>query len=123
MNEQLVKFETAKLAKEKEFKLALSSDNLYFNDKGIVHNYHWFNSEELVNYIDAPTQSLLQKWLRDIHNIHIEIFLSIEKPYNVYYFRFMEVGKYFTLSYDNIPDNTKYEEVLELALIETLKKL
>lgn len=90
MEDQLISFETAKLAKEKGFEEYCFS---YYNLKGeIKHNYSENGSstdvdfrvdlEDLLdnfnrgipNTYSAPTQSLLQKWLREVHKIHIEIF-------------------------------------------------
>jgi len=77
MNEQLTKFETAKLAKKMGFRLPLNSYNDYWSEDGsAVHPYKWFTLEKLADYIDAPTQSLLQRWLREEHGI--QVFM---KPY------------------------------------------
>ena len=71
MQEQLVLYETAKLAKEKGFDWKVSlhyeSNGNRFIDKVECN----FNNVELI--CSAPTQSLLQKWLREVHNIHIEV--------------------------------------------------
>lgn len=69
--EETIKFETAKLAKIKGF------DNISCNG-------YYFGTDDLCNVISdkqhktkdkclAPTQSQLQKWLRDIHNIHVTV--------------------------------------------------
>jgi hypothetical protein len=75
MKEQLITFETAKLAKEKGF------DEIC---KGFYYAGHyetWKEGEETNNSSEifdsnsctAPTQGLLQKWLREIYDIHINI--------------------------------------------------
>lgn len=69
MEEKLIDFNTAKLAKEKGFN---------------VISKHWYDQTETLNPIEgirgammyfnvgyAPTQSLLQKWLRKVHNIYV----------------------------------------------------
>ena len=66
MKEQLISFSTAKLAKEKGFD---NYDVANYYREGI--NYALNNSgtstiKEVGNY-PAPTQSLLQKWLREKH--------------------------------------------------------
>jgi hypothetical protein len=70
MEEQLITFETAKLAKEKGFDW-IKSDNKWYEDNGNLdfsfQGYH----ENTENKITAPTQSLLQKWLREEHNIAV----------------------------------------------------
>lgn len=82
MQEYLISFETAKLAKEKGFNIEVKT---YFDFKkfGIkpVEFFGKLNANDLTkwdddlrqntsaNYISAPTQSLLQKWLREKHKI------------------------------------------------------
>ena len=70
MEEQLISFETVKLAKDKGFDVDkyLSIDDE--NPKNINSNYNPQNYQPW--YLNI-TQSLLQKWLREEHNIHINI--------------------------------------------------
>lgn len=69
MNEQLIIFETAKLAKKKGFDLIT---NYSYDGTGQFFNQPWSNVR---NPIFNPncTQSLLQRWLLEVHSIHIEI--------------------------------------------------
>jgi hypothetical protein len=127
MIEQLISFETAKLAKEKGFTIYETIDEFgYYHCYSLSEDYSTFNQGYLdftgrdAVYYPCPTQGLLQKWLREIHNLNIEIFLSDTSPYNVYYYRVMQIGKYFSLSYTDNVSNT-YEEALEKGLIEGLK--
>lgn len=62
MKDQLISFKTAKLAKERGFNW--SSTYTYEKD--------YNKTIEIILY-KAPTQSLLQKWLREVHNTHISI--------------------------------------------------
>lgn len=78
MEEQLISFETAVLAKEKGF-----NEKTYYaywrNIEGnyfICDNVNDINSELLPHNYSAPTQSLLQKWLREKHFIFVEISLN-----------------------------------------------
>ncbi len=88
MEEQLISFETAKLAKEKGFntpcvdtykggKLYKHKDKRYnsaFKRQFVVapiKNSNMLNAK--IYRCSAPTQSLLQKWLREKHNLHINI--------------------------------------------------
>jgi len=57
MKEQLISFETAKLAKE----------------KGCIYSQPKINHDNTIG-IQNCTQSLLQKWLREEHQIHIREF-------------------------------------------------
>ena len=71
MKEQLVTFEVAKLAKEKGF-YWIESDNKWYDNVGhpevSSQGYH----QEINSYrTSIPTQSLLQKWLREEHDIEV----------------------------------------------------
>ena len=72
MEEQLISFETAKLAKEKGFNT--SNTGYRYDKKGDrimdtpLDRLLWGT-----NYPIA-TQSLLQKWLREVHGIHIQVY-------------------------------------------------
>ena len=75
MEDQLVGFETAKLAKEKGFD-GLVRDAYYANSpelSKLMREECWdgypVNSEDKA-YLATPTQSLLQRWLREVHKIH-----------------------------------------------------
>ncbi|MDD3988214.1 MAG: hypothetical protein PHC93_04600 [Candidatus Omnitrophica bacterium] len=70
MIEQLINFETAKLAKEKGFN-ELCNNNVWRENE--YSESIGKNDEYTTIRCSAPTQSLLQKWLRDKHNIHINI--------------------------------------------------
>lgn len=71
IKEQLISFEIAKLAKEKGFK----EDSRYcFDVNGDSYNVGHNNKIESDQPVySRPTQSLLQRWLREIHNIHVEV--------------------------------------------------
>lgn len=87
MKEVIISFETAKLAKEKKFDIPTlycyewvknHEVTVCKNEQNIgsLDNWNDHTGEEngynLIFY-SAPTQSLLQKWLREKYNIHIEI--------------------------------------------------
>jgi hypothetical protein len=132
MKEQLISFETAKLAKEKGFDLP--TINCYNVDnrllefipviKGgikdaVLHGGDilfddWNNNGKESK--SAPTQSLLQKWLREKHDIHIMI-CPKQLPDNsiVYYIYKNKTKRNFNGLFDT------YEEALETALQEELK--
>lgn len=145
MQEELVSFETAKLAKEKRFGLEENDycqlpyyynlegelndikNNLFKRDISTTHlgaltldNVEIgisFMDNSLDEYTLAPTQSLLQKWLREIHNIHITI------DYN-------QSGKFSCRLCDEVENNlsielfgeyfNSYEEALGAGLQEAL---
>lgn len=85
-----------------------------------------YNVEALLNSVntiklhkkslwDVPTQSLLQKWLRDAHNFHIEI----HNLSDVWWISIKKINSDNTLFISESYDN--YEEVLERGLQKALK--
>lgn len=93
MEEELIKPETAILAQKKGFKL--------------------FHSKNLSEQRLLCTQSLLQRWLREKHDIHI----------GMTYFNFPGPAYWQSrIHYKNIvKDAPTYEEALELALFYSLE--
>jgi len=84
MKEELISFETTKLAKEKKYDINLLEGSYVLEKEGYVHivnkNYPTFKNKERDYYfIDnpqiylRPTQSLLQRWLREKKNVDIQI--------------------------------------------------
>ena len=116
LKEKLISFETAKLAKEKGF---------HISSRGEGMGKRVFINGELVNtifsskdHIHAPTQSLLQKWLREVHNVSIKIddyytYSRVRFDYNI-----CELG-----SQEDNPVGVfeTYEEALEIGLYQALK--
>jgi len=118
MEEQLIEFETAKLLKEKGFPKL--ETNGY---PSIAGGYTKDGVETMVldksYFYQAPTQSLLQKWLRDTHNIH----LTLDTCINGYtcYLKKHEIGKlvqpsneFYVLRESDHVDT--YESALETGL-------
>lgn len=119
MKEPLISFETAKLAKEKNI---IFRDIFPFNyscylKNGDCKNDDAFKDSEKIQS-NIPTQSLLQKWLREVHNLHITI------DYN-------KSGKFNCRLCDEVENNlsiklfgeyfNSYEEALEIGLYQALK--
>jgi hypothetical protein len=130
MNEQLITFETAKLAKEKGFDVlcyyyyyknilvepSLENGSSTDTDFGVeltdlLENRNCKHSKT----ISAPTQSLIQKWLREVHNINIYV-----QHWNCRWkFSHQIVKMCFNgMSQENL---NSYEEALEKGLQEALK--
>jgi len=74
MKEEFVDYETAKLAYEKGFTVFTEyeyrEDTL--NNIELCHKSNCIH-DHIINRCSVPTQSLLQKWLRDVHNFNITI--------------------------------------------------
>ena len=115
MVEQLISFETAKLAYNKGYNI------VSFPFYELPEEFKLNRGKYLHDGFSAPTQSLLQKWLRDTHNIHIDVTpesnheLITIIPYVYSYIIYKGVEIHFN---DKFYDN--YEEGLEAALQEAL---
>jgi hypothetical protein len=70
MEEKIVSFETAKLAKEKGFSLNCFGQEYYVSEIKLCKSNELLD-KDLTCVYSAPTQSLLQKWLREEHNLYI----------------------------------------------------
>ena len=133
MTEEIVKYETAKLAGKKGFKILV--DDAYFmaNDNGEItlglSNY----DEPIYGEIKAPTQSLLQKWLREIHNIDVDVVRDSEVHYQDETRWIVKTSNWndirvkdFSIAQLKFPNTShhtdfkSYEEALERGLIEGL---
>ena len=81
MTEELVTLETAKVLKEKGFKEDVSVFYELVCEEG-SYEYELFESYDAQNYnasvysFSAPTQYIVQKWLRETKNLQIEIYRS-----------------------------------------------
>ena len=142
MTDTLISFETAILAKEKGFNkkvlfsyensykksflycggvLYNSSKNKYSYTENLEYNLYNHNSQKKLKVYSAPSQSLLQKWLREKHNIIILIELkdssmSLYTPITIY------VVSKTTMMIAHLPKSfDSYEDALEAGLIEGLK--
>ena len=149
--EDLISIKTAKLAQEKGFNIP----TLFFYFKSynagleyilvnelqsqfgkIIQSENHNNASWILSRVSAPTQSLLQKWLREVHNCFIDIlphrdgdsknkqwknkedvFWTVEVDY---------YGKNFEIELTDDSDftqhfNKTYEEALEIGLYQALK--
>lgn len=120
MVEQLITFNTAKSAKEKGYTVLIENIQMYGSQN--IPQLEPYNETRWVLYKDyclAPTQSLLQKWLRDVHKIFVLIlhdgksfYYQIQRPEWDNCITNFELNTVFT-----------YEEALENGLLEALKMI
>ena len=116
LKEKLISFETAILAKETGFNISSRGEGMgkrIFINGELVNTI--FSSKD---HIHAPTQSLLQKWLREVHEISIKI--------DDYYTNSRVRFDYNVCELGSQEDNPvgifeTYEEALEIGLQEALK--
>tara|TARA_R110000796_G_scaffold18980_3_gene57159 strand:- start:4014 stop:4376 length:363 start_codon:yes stop_codon:yes gene_type:complete len=119
MEEKLITFETAKLAKDKGFDMPWGVDN----SRGVFDAYTGDGKlgccvlSDGIYDIQAPTQSLLQQWLRDERGLSVLIDLGAHE----YVHKIYDVNKGEMISRNNL--NGTYEEALERGLLESLNKL
>ena len=130
IKENYVSFEIAKLLKEKGFdKYPLFP--CYKEDNGKFIDIP--TTLDTINYcfISAPTLQMATKWLREVHNIHIE--LNWDKGNQLYNFNIWKPGKYqpeissldlWRIYKDyNYPGEWNYEEACEEAIKYCLEHL
>lgn len=136
MTEQLISFNTAKLAKEKGFNwptlfyyfenynagldYILVDDILtqFGNIEGVEdHN----RSSYYCNRYSVPTQSHLQKWIREVHTIHIEISSYNDNDKIIYEYWIKDFRKDADVKViDGMKNYNTYEEALEAGLSNVL---
>lgn len=133
--EPYITFKTAKLAKEKHYingeklpgllgSLGYTNCSLSYNEKGELWKRKFYNPEN--SHYLAPTQSELQKWLREVHKIHILIIPTI---HGYWTYRVMDIQIDPSKEIVRPPysedssgvDFDTYEEALESALLESLR--
>jgi len=112
MKEEPISFITAKLAKEKGYPQDRFTYPKYSND-GEIQHHSWSDG------IAAPTQSLLQKWLREIPELHIAIHPIINPDNTTKWYNYQSSKQKADWKdrYDT------YEEALEIALQQKLNLL
>lgn len=158
MEEQLITFETAKLTKEKGFNIPTYTSyigGIFHENEDEPNGYDgydlaskedwnkegWVFSKDggsclgckldNIKYFEAytvPTQSLLQRWLREVHKIDVQPICTYKQ------IRFYHLGIIFIngknqvdtiiLKDEDMPTNklfNSYEEALEAGLREALK--
>ena len=140
MEEQLVSFETAILAKKKKFDIPVKY-GVYGKKMKLSQNFGWEKNQklELTNWnaktkqkkgsqaTSVPTQSLLQKWLREEKKIFVCTDISpISGNYEYFIHHIldhnMETNEFAPLIKEsNGYDFISYEDALEEGLKEALK--
>lgn len=125
MKDELISFETAKLAKEKGFDVPVKS---YYRivgsgpfDTNKEHNYN--NDLEMetaggMTYVSAPTQTFLQRWLRKKHKLFVCVHYAAPDT-NLFDYRIDYTPLHI---HDHCRKKYKeFEEALEVGLQDALK--
>lgn len=127
MQSVIVDFKTAKLAKEKVFIGYKSKVHYRISEEclinGLIEDYDDHNLTE--NYLSAPTQSILKKWLKEVHNLIIVIGLD-QTSYPKYCFNIYKYEDFGNWEEIKNPDWGLYcseEKALEDALVLGLQNV
>lgn len=140
MKEQLISLETACLAHETGYKIPCWSYLDTYNDESSVMDYIGDTFEEKLDHAKEfvkywrPTQSVLQKWLRELHNIDVDVSRDTEIHYkdeirwivHVSNWNYIKIIK-TSIAHLNSPadwygiDFKSYEEAFERGLYNALK--
>jgi hypothetical protein len=122
MEDILISYDVALLAKEKGFNLPVSTySNITEPNKIITvgafnHNYKAHGNIT----VSRPTQSLLLKWLRDNHKIHISLWYNtLNDKWRIDYITDFSNDTF--LDIDAIPEQETFEGMLDTALLEGLR--
>lgn len=116
MKDQLVSLETAKLAKEKGFDWEVHK--MYGNQNTPQLEEYDAGLYMMWGLTLAPTQSLLQKWFRELYDLHIHITVN-QFGYGFMYAitDHIKCKNLITLK-GGVSSNYTYEQALEAGLIE-----
>lgn len=112
MKEQLVSQELYNLLKEKGYDIP-DKQNECPSDMLIN------KSGDYLSYV-LPTLSLVQKWMREVHNIHIEVCLHAENNYSVF-IPSSRFGYIYEENGNRLKKFATYEIALEEGLIKALQ--
>lgn len=117
MRDELISFVTAKLAKEKGFN---ENCNYKYRKGGTLSDGKGFLSN--LDIYESPTQSLLQKWFREEHDIHVLINVDQKDGIAIFSWIIFQPYKKYTPSVNgDVVDYDTYEQALEIGLREALK--
>lgn len=116
MEDEIISFKIAKLLKEIiDFPWNIPN---WYSKKGSLNYSHTAGNEfHLLKGIPAPTQTCLQRWLRENYDIHIFI-----EPFGdpTLYYEWTIISNLFEKEEEDDINFASYEEALESALQEAL---
>lgn len=127
MKDELITFETAALAKEKGFDVPVT--DAYLKDSGELYDEEDCPEKENQNLypngVSAPTQYLLQRWLREEKGIAVDVYTDLSLIKKGFKYR-CDLIALFVIDCDSRTLNlgkefTTYEQALEAGLQKALK--
>jgi len=123
IQEQYITFEVAKLLKEKGF-IQQTSSAYYINGdieyiKELNKYRYWWQAD---HWFPRFTQQMAMRWLREVHNIFIDIVHLDKDKYTYYLYRYYSTQPERYVQHSN-PNYTNYEQACESAIRYCLEKL
>jgi hypothetical protein len=122
ITEDYVSYEVAKMLKEKGFNEPIRcwyDSAKDFHERGVEMR----NSDCISPTIMCPTHQMAMKWLREVHNIYIDISPTYSEVEKTIHF----IWQVFDSNYNDISDCEifygKYEQACEAALKYSLENL
>ena len=128
IHDELVTYGVAKLAKEKGF----NEGCLFYYQNGVTESDGCYNHYNMgnKNICSAPTQSLLQRWLREEKGVHITIDRDLDFNEKDYIYEWQASqrkdlgdGCYRVINENDMEFYSTYVEALEKALKYALENL
>ena len=139
MKEQIINFELAKLAKDKGFDVeslyfytkpnskmyAIDEKNRAYKIKNTARELYECGKHAALNresVLLAPTQGLLQKWLREVHHIYVvSISSNVDESDNKKHMYEISYKNKLRLMWGKYDYFDTYEDALEAGLTEAIK--
>ena len=129
IREEFVTYSTAELLREKGFNEPCDYQyEVCDPERGAAMYNITDRSRYPQYYIDAPTQAMTMRWLREVHGTHIEIFGAVDtagKSKRLFYFAIALLSQQHP-NLDWVDEDTEYEsyeEACEAAIRYCLKNL
>lgn len=114
ITEDYVSFETAKLLREKGFNIYGYASIKVFGGNTYEVNGEWITPKEDTI---IPTLQMAMKWLRKVHNLHIEV------HYNTFWDYYQYTIFYYDRKIESDMAYHSFENAAETAIKYCLKKL
>ena len=123
--EDYVSFETAKLLKERGFDESCTHVYNIENGRNLEADFYtcryvynsWLDKNE-PRLITAPTLQMAMKWLREVHNMHVDV----DPSEGDWASCVLELEDWSSIS-DGLPAGNSYEEACEIGIKYALENL
>ena len=119
ITEDYVSFEVAKLLKDKGFNEDCST---YYTYNGWIINASVCINFNAMDSTSAPTHQMVLKWLREVYNIHIDVYYALGYKRYCYSCRTpKDDDQWDVLLFQTKHKYDKYEDAMDDAIKECLK--